>query len=133
MSLALRLALIALAGAAGTLARYGVYETSAKLLHRTPWHVPLATLTVNVAGSFLFGLVWALWDRGQVSMQMRILLLGGFMGAFTTFSSFAFDTGDLIARGNYVGAMINVLANNVLAIGAFFVGLWVVMQIANGK
>lgn len=125
MSLALRLALIALAGAAGTLARYGVYETSAKLLHRTPWHVPLATLTVNIVGSFLFGLVWALWDRGQMSMLTRTLLLGGFMGAFTTFSSFAFDTGDLIARGNSLGAAVNVLANNVLGIGAFFVGLWV--------
>lgn len=126
MSLALRLLLIALAGAAGTLARYGIYETSAKFLHRTGWHVPLATLAVNILGSFLFGLVWALWDRGQMSMLTRTLLLGGFMGAFTTFSSFAFDTGDLMARGNYLGASINVLANNVLGIGALFVGLWVV-------
>lgn len=126
LSLPLRLALIAGAGALGTLARYGVYESSARLLSRTGWHVPLATLTVNIIGSFLFGLIWAMWDRGQVSMLTRTLLLGGFMGAFTTFSSFAFDTGDLIARGNYVGAAANVLANNVLGIGAFFVGLWVV-------
>ncbi len=124
-SLPIRLLLLALAGAAGTLARWGVYEGAAKWLSKTGWHVPAATLTVNVVGSFLFGLVWAMWDQGRMSMQTRVILLSGFMGAFTTFSSFAFDTGDYIARGNYFGAAANVLANNVLGIGAFFVGLWV--------
>jgi CrcB protein len=125
MDLLLRLLLLCLAGSAGTLARYGVYEGCGRLLARTGWQLPAATLIVNIVGSFLFGLVWAMWDQQRMSMQTRVVLLGGFMGAFTTFSSFAFDTGDLIARGQYVGAAANVLANNVLGIGAFFVGLWV--------
>ncbi|HMN42891.1 MAG TPA: CrcB family protein [Phycisphaerales bacterium] len=116
---------LALAGAAGTLARWGVYEGCARWLERTGWQLPAATLAVNIAGSFLFGLVWAACDRGQMSMHTRAILLGGFMGAFTTFSSFAFDTGELLARQNYLGAAANVLANTVLGIGAFFVGLWV--------
>lgn len=115
---------LALAGAAGTLARWGVYEGCRAWLERTGWHLPAATLTVNVVGSFLFGLVWSLWDRDHMSMQTRVLLLGGFMGAFTTFSSFAFDTGELIARQQYAAAAANVAANNVLGIGAFFLGLW---------
>ncbi len=117
---------LAVAGAAGTLARWGVYEACGKLVAHEGWKLPalpLATLSVNVVGSFLFGLIWALCDRGQLSTQTRAILLGGFMGAFTTFSSFAFDTGDLIARQNYLGAAGNVLANNVLGIGAFFLGI----------
>ena len=126
-SLLTRLLLLCLAGSAGTLARYGVYEACA----RSPMSkVPAATLIVNIVGSFLFGLIWAMWDQGRLSMQMRIVLLGGFMGAFTTFSSFAFDTGDLIARQQYLAAAMNVLANNVLGIGAFFVGLWAATKIA---
>jgi fluoride exporter len=122
MDLLTRLLLLCLAGSAGTLARYGVYEACA----RSPLHkVPAATLIVNIVGSFLFGLIWAMWDQDRISMQTRIILLGGFMGAFTTFSSFAFDTGDLIARHQYLAAAANVLANNVLGIGALFAGLWV--------
>lgn len=116
---------LGLAGAAGTLARWGVYEGCRAGLEKTGWHLPAATLVVNVVGSFLFGLVWALWDRNHVSMHTRIVLLGGFMGAFTTFSSFAFDTGELIARQQYGAAAANVAANNVLGIAAFFLGIWV--------
>jgi CrcB protein len=115
---------LALAGAAGTLARWGVYSACEKWLSKGGWHLPAATLSVNIIGSFLFGLVWAVCDRGQITPHTRAILLGGFMGAFTTFSSFAFDTGELIARQNYIGAAGNILANNVLGIGAFFFGLW---------
>ncbi len=133
MPLLLRLLLLCLAGSAGTLARYGVYEACGRMFARTGWQLPIATLTVNILGSFLFGVVWAMWDPSgigsgdgaRISAQTRLILLTGFMGAFTTFSSFAFDTGDLVARGEYLGAGANVLANNVLGIGAFFVGLWV--------
>ncbi len=121
---------LALAGAAGTLARWGVYAGCERWLEKTGWHLPAATLTVNIVGSFLFGLVWELWKHDQLSMQTRTIVLGGFMGAFTTFSSFAFDTGDLIARQQYVGAAMNVAANNVLGIGAFFLGLWVGAKMA---
>ncbi len=124
-SLPTRLLLLSLAGAAGTLARFGVYESCAKFFSRTGWHLPIATLTVNILGSFLFGLIWAMWDQQKLSASTRIILLSGFMGAFTTFSSFAFDTGDLIARQNYSGAAANILANNILGITAFFIGLWV--------
>ena len=129
-SLPTRLLLLSLAGAAGTLARYGVYEFCTKLVSRTGWQLPIATLTVNILGSFLFGLIWAMWDQQRLSTSTRIILLSGFMGAFTTFSSFAFDTGDLIARHNYPGAAANILANNILGIAAFFVGLWLAAKLA---
>ena len=120
---------LAAAGAAGTFARWGVYAACDWAKDKWGFELPIATLTVNIVGSFLFGLVWAMCDRGHMSPHTRWLLLGGFMGAFTTFSSFAFDTGELIARQQYLGAAANLLANNVLGIGAFFVGLWAAAQI----
>lgn len=133
------LLLLSLAGAAGTLARYGVY-TGAKALQGGAlpgrasaggvggWgHLPLATLAVNVLGSLAFGVIWALAEGAEprVSSSTRLVLLTGFMGAFTTFSTFAFETGQYLRQGEYGWAMTNLAANNLLGIGAFFVGLWV--------
>lgn len=120
-----RVLLLVIAGALGTLARMGVYAGIA----RTGISLPLGTLSVNVAGSFLFGLVWPLAEgaggnAGRLSVETRTIILGGFMGAFTTFSTFAFETGQYLRQGDYLGAGLNVLANNVLGIGAFLVGVW---------
>lgn len=128
--LTMNLLLLSLAGAAGTLARYGVYESCGKLVSRPGWPLPVATLTVNILGSFLFGLIFTLAEQGKLSQNTRWLLLAGFMGAFTTFSSFAFDTGDLITRHQYLAAAANILANNILGITAFFVGLWLAAKLA---
>lgn len=62
---------------------------------------------------------------GLVSEQTKWVLLAGFMGAFTTFATFAFETGRHMSQGLYGAAALNVLANNVLGIGAFFLGWWV--------
>lgn len=126
-----RVLLLSIAGALGTLARMGVYSGIAK----TGLSLPLGTLSVNVAGSFLFGVVWPLAESavgtggvggigGRMSVETRTIILGGFMGAFTTFSTFAFETGQYLRQGDYLGAGLNVLANNVLGIGAFLVGVW---------
>lgn len=118
-----RLTLLAAAGALGTLARVGTYLALAKFGSS---QFPLATLGVNVAGSLAFGLVWPLAEQGgRLSVESRSIILAGFMGAFTTFSTFAFDTGQYLQRGEYFGAGLNILANNVLGIGAFLLGAWI--------
>lgn len=120
----MQLALIALAGAAGTLARYGV----SILALRLPWGgSPLGTLTVNVAGSFLFGLIWPMVEMGRLRPETRTILLTGFMGAFTTFSTFAFETGQFLRVDppQYGAAAINLIANNVFGIAAFLLGIWI--------
>lgn len=118
-----RVVLLGVAGAAGTLARAGVYAIAA---HPKLAQMPLGTLGVNVAGSLLFGMIWPLGESGRLSADARAVILTGFMGAFTTFSTFAFDTGQYLQRGEYVQAGVNVLANNVLGVGAFVLGWWVV-------
>ncbi|HBO42457.1 MAG TPA: fluoride efflux transporter CrcB [Planctomycetaceae bacterium] len=112
---------IALAGALGTLARYGlsklVQESTESLF---PW----GTLAVNVLGCLVFGVLCsAMGERFAVSPQTRTILLVGFMGAFTTFSTFAFETGELIREGSWLLAAGNMTASNILGLTALLVGL----------
>lgn len=123
-----RLGLLAIAGALGTLARFGV---SAATLWATGPDInphrgfPWATLIVNVVGSLVFGLVWVLAEeRARLSPEVRLVILTGFLGAFTTFSSYAFDTGRLLSTGAFPMAFANIMANNALGLGAFFAGAW---------
>jgi len=112
---------IAVAGGLGSLARYGL----AGLVHRVyPGELPLGTAVVNVTGCFLFGLVWALAEqRLSISGEIRVILLVGFLGAFTTFSTFTFETGQLIRDAEWLTALGNVLAQLVLGVVCLFIGL----------
>jgi fluoride exporter len=112
---------LALAGALGTLARYGLggfVQRNANLSF--PW----GTMAVNMSGCFLFGLVWALAERRvAISGETRAILLIGFMGAFTTFSTFMFETGEFLRDGEWTYAVANLLGQNVFGIVFLFIGL----------
>lgn len=112
---------LALAGALGTLARYGLggfVQRNASLSF--PW----GTMVVNLSGCFLFGLVWSLAERRvAISGEIRTILLIGFMGAFTTFSTFMFETGEFLRDGEWMWAATNLLGQNVLGIVFLFIGL----------
>jgi CrcB protein len=108
---------IALAGAAGTLARYGL----AGLVHRFlgagfPW----GTLSVNLIGCFLLGFLLELSRQsGWVPPDFRTIVGIGFLGAFTTFSTFGVETFRAFESGDWLVAALNVLAN--VAGGLLFV------------
>jgi CrcB protein len=116
-----RVVLLAAAGAAGTLARYGLQGLVQRLIGGGfPW----GTLAVNALGCFLFGVVWALAEeRMVISGSTRLIVLAGFMGAFTTFSTFAFETGQLLDDSQWLLAAGNILAQNVLGIALVLVGI----------
>jgi CrcB protein len=85
---------------------------------------PTGTLVVNALGCFLFGLVWALAEeRLVIRPELRFILLVGFMGAFTTFSTFAFETGNFLRDSQWGLALANVAAQNVLGLACLFAGL----------
>lgn len=113
--------LLALAGALGTLCRYGASGIVQKLAGAGfPW----GTFFVNALGCLLFGFVWTLAeDRLLISGQTRFILLTGFMGAFTTFSTFAFESGALAREGEWLLAAANVLGQNLLGVFCVFAGL----------
>jgi CrcB protein len=112
--------LLGVAGAAGTWARVGL---SRGLQNLTGWSFPVGTLAANCLGCFLFGLLWLLVEEGRyLSEETRWLLTLGFLGAFTTFSTLAFDSGDAIRHGEWGLAIGNLLANNVLGLICVFAG-----------
>lgn len=119
--MAWKLLLIAAAGGLGTLARYGLTGVVQNLAGRSfPW----GTVVVNVLGCFVFGVLWSsMEDRLAISPQSRQIVLVGFMGAFTTFSTFVFETGQLARDAQWLFAAGNLGLQNGLGLVALFAGL----------
>jgi CrcB protein len=116
-----KLLLIGLAGALGSLSRYAL---SGWVQRYTDSLFPWGTLVVNVVGAFAFGFIWSLVEqRLVVSVETRVVILSGFLGAFTTFSSFMFETSILIGDGLWGLALANVGGQIVSGLVAMFLGL----------
>jgi CrcB protein len=114
---------IAGGGALGALARYGTVLLMAAWLGI---NFPYGTLAVNVIGSFIIGLLYVMFsEHGWLSLPMRALLQIGFLGAYTTFSSFSLETLVLLERGAMGGALLNILANLLLCLLATGLGMLV--------
>lgn len=117
-----RLICLSAAGALGTLARYGL---SGLVQRVTGSLFPWGTLAVNGIGCFLFGLVWVLAaERMALSGEARLVILTGFMGAFTTFSTFSAETGQMLLRGQWAAGVANILGSLILGLLCFFLGLF---------
>ena len=95
--------------------------------------VPYGTLAVNVVGCAVIGAVTALAEtRGGLSDGLRLFLVVGLLGGFTTFSAFGNETLALLRAGEVGPAAANVLANVLLAIGAVWVGRLVAQTVVSG-
>ncbi len=84
---------------------------------------PYGTLTVNIAGSFIIGFLFSFFNNVVVSGNYKALLTIGFLGAFTTFSSYSLETVNLITEGEYKYAILNFVLNNILAVTGAFLGI----------
>lgn len=112
---------VALGGAIGAVARHGVNVSVTHLFgHGFPW----ATLIVNILGSFLMGVAIVKFSQMQISQDLRIMMITGFLGAFTTFSTFSLDTLTLWERGEMLHAFLYVTASVVVSITALFFAMW---------
>lgn len=115
-----KLVLLAVAGALGTLARYGLAGLAQRLGAGFPW----GTLAVNLAGCFLAGLLWALFEsRIAVAPQTRTVVMVGFLGAFTTFSTLILETGQMFGAAEWLHATVNVTLHLVLGMAALLAGM----------
>jgi len=113
---------IALGGAAGALARHFVAGAVTRLAGTG---FPYGTLTVNVAGSFLMGvLIVAFAHKLSVPQELRGLLAVGFLGSFTTFSTYSMETVNLIQRGDWQAAALYAGGSMIIGVLALFAGLW---------
>jgi CrcB protein len=116
-----KLAWLLVAGALGTLARY---EVAGLVQRLSAASFPAGTFVVNVVGCLLFGLVWALAEeRLVIAGDTRLVVLTGFMGAFTTFSTFAFETGAMLRDAEWLHAACNVALHNGFGLAAVFAGM----------
>jgi fluoride exporter len=114
-----KLLLIAVAGALGTLARYGlgglVQEHTSKVFM---W----GTVVVNLLGCLAFGIILSMAERWRISGETRAILLIGFMGAFTTFSTFIFELNGLLSDAEWLPAIGYFALHNVGGLGALVGG-----------
>ena len=114
-----RLLIVAAGGALGAVARYGV----GRLLPASGW--PWPTLTVNVVGGLLMGLLagWLAFRGGAQAETIRLFVAVGLLGGFTTFSAFSLETALMIEKRQFALATGYVAASVVLSVAALFLGL----------
>ncbi|MFQ5570714.1 MAG: fluoride efflux transporter CrcB [Rhodothermales bacterium] len=114
-----KLLLIAAGGAVGAVLRYVVSGLTYRLFDETfPW----GTLAVNLLGSFVIGLVWAVLERVVLSPKLTTFLFIGVLGAFTTFSTYSLESFHLLRDGEVRLGLVNILASNVLGLALVYVG-----------
>jgi|SRR5208283_545707 len=109
--------IIGIGGFIGSITRYGMAFWIGQRWGRS---FPLGTFVINVSGSFVIGLLMTLFtERLLVNPQWRLLLVVGFLGAYTTFSTFEYETGTLVRDGEWLIAGMNV----VFSVMAGFIAL----------
>ncbi|MGR9129281.1 fluoride efflux transporter CrcB [Rhizobium leguminosarum] len=120
--------LVAFGGAIGSVLRYYVGQWTLRLMGPAfPW----GTLAVNVVGCFVIGVFAELIARKfNASTELRLLLITGFLGGFTTFSAFSLDAISLFERGEAVAGGIYIAASVGLSMAAVITGLAVMRALA---
>jgi fluoride exporter len=115
-----RFLLVLIGGATGSLVRY---VAGTAIMTRFGGRFPLGTLVINVTGSFLIGfLMTILTERFSLDPAWRLLLVVGFLGGYTTFSSFEWETFSAVREGGLWTGMLNVIASVLLGYAAVWLG-----------
>ena len=113
--------LVFVGGGFGSVLRYFI----SKWLNTVESSLPYGTLTVNVLGSLLIGVIIGYFVEGtNVSEEQTLLLATGFCGGFTTFSAFAYEHHLFLKSGDYINFALYTLGSLILGISAIFIGLY---------
>ena len=122
-----KIALLAIGGTLGTLCRYGTSLLAVRLFGTGfAW----GTMIVNLSGCFLIGYAFALAESSSLMGPLpRLFFITGFLGALTTFSSYALESINFIAADSSLLALVNILVNNVLGLALVAFGMWVCRHI----
>jgi CrcB protein len=119
--------MVMLGGAVGTLGRYVV---GTAIMSRVGGRFPLGTVFINITGSFLIGFIMTmLTERLNPSPNWRLLLVVGFLGGYTTFSSFEWETLSLVRDGARWLGLLNVAGSVVLG----YIAVWLGMVVAGRR
>lgn len=113
---------VAIGGALGSIARYAL---STYIFDISSHKFPYATLIVNVLGTFAMGILFVvIVERSAMPAEMRSLLMIGFVGAFTTFSTFSLDALGLWQNGHIFMSLVYMLATIILCLIAISSAIW---------
>jgi CrcB protein len=93
---------------------------------------PLGTVVVNVFGTFLMALIVTLTLKGVVSPELRLILGTGFLGAFTTFSTFELEAHGLLSGGQWAQASLYIVGNLFLGFAAVLLGAFLALRLTGG-
>ncbi len=117
----LKILLVGLGGFCGSISRYLVSLGIQRIISHT-W-LPYGTITVNILGCLLIGVLGGFADMRQIiSVETRLLLIVGFLGGFTTFSSFEFELFALARNSEFGALVVNLALQLVAGFGAVWVG-----------
>ena len=111
---------IALGGAIGSVGRYWI---TISMVRFPPHWLPLGTVSVNVLGSFIIGLVWVYLQQRNESEFLRLFVAVGVLGGFTTFSTFSLETVYFLSESEWSRAMVNILMNLLGCLAATTAGI----------
>jgi len=111
--------MVVLGGAVGSLTRYIV---GVAVMTRLATRFPLGTMLINITGSFLIGVLMTLFAERPPHPNWRLVLVVGFLGGYTTFSSFEWETLALVKGGGQALAFLNVAGSVILGYGAVWLG-----------
>ena len=121
MKLISQVLIVAAGGAIGTTLRMLVYYLTERQL---PHFLPFGTIFVNIIGSLFIGILWAVFEKSGLSPTLRAFVFIGVLGGFTTFSSFSLDSFNILSQGKFQIFLLYFGLNNLLGIGACFLGYY---------
>lgn len=117
-----KILMVMLGGSLGAVSRYGLSLLAVRLWGPA---FPYGTLIANMSGCFMIGLVFALAERSAlISPQFRLFFVTGYIGALTTFSTYALESVNTARDGQNLLSLVNILANNLGGLALVFLGLW---------
>lgn len=124
----MKVLLLLAGGAIGTLARYGLAGFTHKVY---PGTFPMGTLVVNLLGSLVIGFLWGISESRNISPNYRSFVFIGLLGGFTTFSTYALETLNLLRENEVRQALTNMVATNVLGLVLVLAGFLMAKGLLN--
>lgn len=118
----IKIAALFVGGGFGTLLRYFMSSGSQRLVNTG---FPVGTITINLSGSFLIGLLWALAGTFNVSPNFRAFIFIGVLGGYTTFSTFMLENLNLLRGSEIKAAVVNLLFSNFAGLALVFIGYYI--------